>query len=61
MDQRLGGKSRGEWQMSIIDGVVPGYRNRPAKLSYQPFGDGDKWSAAADEDIDELIRRSSAR
>lgn len=55
------GKARGEWQISVVDGVTPGHRGRPAKLAYQPFGDGEKWAAAADEGADELIRWSVAR
>ncbi|MEU1241051.1 response regulator [Micromonospora parva] len=55
------GKGRGEWQVSVIDGVTQGSRGRPAKLAYQPFGDGDKWETEADEDTDQLIRRSTAR
>ncbi|MFF3868205.1 response regulator [Micromonospora sp. NPDC001898] len=55
------GKARGEWQISVVDGVTQGHRGRPSKLAYQPFGDGEKWAAAADEDADELIRRSVAR
>ncbi|WP_244166470.1 hypothetical protein [Micromonospora saelicesensis] len=55
------GKGRGEWQVSVIDGVTQGSRGRPAKLAYQPFGEGDKWETEADEDTDQLIRRSTAR
>ncbi|MEU4383568.1 response regulator [Micromonospora echinofusca] len=55
------GTARGEWQISVIDGVTQGHRGRPAKLTYQPFGNGEKWETAADEDTDELIRRSAAR
>jgi len=55
------GKARGEWLISVIDGVTQRHRSQPAKLAYQPFGDGEKWEATADEDVNELLRRSAAR
>lgn len=55
------GKARGEWQVSVVDGVTPGRRGQPARLAYQPFGDGPKWETAAKENTDELIRRAAAR